>query len=172
MNPQHHPNLHRLLRIPVGPFKLTMLTEGSGDPRASSSPHPPPIVWPSHIHSVTTWGLCCPSITSSSVADLSVFCVPLLGHKLHAVEPLPGSHLGPCLAYSGYMRNICGTHVCCFCLFKIADLFADTQSLLLGKVYILGVLRFVPGAMSLSPSQNLGCVMMRRPASRLGGGSG
>lgn len=111
------------------------------------------------------------------LAVFSVFCFPLMWHKIHTVGPLPSPHSGPCLTYSGCPQNICGTNVRCFCLFKTADLFAYAQSLLQGKFQILEMLRIEPRATPLKPSQNNNnnnnkIVVMGRPGPRLGGGSG
>lgn len=101
----------------------------------------------------TPHGVCVAPLSPHCLASFSCFLSPLLCHKPHAVGPLSGPPSGPCLAYTGHMRDICGTNVCCFCLSKIAGLFADAQSLRLGKSHILELLEIVLRATSLSPSQ-------------------
>lgn len=104
------------------------------------------------------------------LAVFSIFCFPLLWHQIHAVGPLPGSHSGLCLTYSGCPRN-----VRCFCLFETEDLFVDAQGHFVGKFQILEMLRIEPRATSLKPSQNNNnnkMVVMGRPGPRPGGGSG
>lgn len=152
-------NLHQLLRVYLEPCKLTMLMEGCRHPRASPSLHSrgSHYLVSSHIHSYTTRSLCCP-LSPHCLVNFSYFLSPLLWHKPHTVGPLSGPPSGPCLAYTGHTRNICGTNVYCLCLSKIAGLFADAQSLPLGKSHILQLLEIMLRATSLSPSQPHGLV--------------